>query len=162
MQAPIKLHWFPMEPTWIVSLCIVILAALPHQLPVNVSFGLTRSIGILFFGLVSALVLWKKPVLGMAMFIFLASVNLSNYIEGFQNITRDRVQKTKKWAGEIIMDEEPTMIQERTDAIIVRDDVQEDDTWFGESILGETPKAIQERSTPDQPYQETEYSQDRY
>ena len=156
MQAPIKLHWFPMEPTWIVSLALVILAALPHQLPVNVSFGLTTTIGRVFFGLVSALVFWKKPVLGMAMFILLASTNMAKYVEGYQNITKDHVQKPKKWLGEVIMHEEPAVIQERTDDIIVQDDVNKEDTWFGESVLGETPKGIQERSTPMQLFQESE------
>jgi len=147
-----------MEPSWIVSLGLIVLAALPHQLPLNVSFGLTTPVGSLLFAVLAAAVLWKKPVLGMAMFILLASTNMANYVEGFsQNITKDKIQKTNKWTSEIIMDEEPVVIQERTDAVIVHDYVNpKDSTWFGESILGETPKGIQERSTPMEPFPETE------
>jgi hypothetical protein len=160
MQAPIKLHWFPIEPSWIIAIVIVILAALPHQLPV--SLGLRTNIGRIGMLLISIAVGWKKPVLGVALFILLLSTNMSDYIEGFaQNITRDRVNKKGLWYSEEVMHEVPTTIQEKTDSLLVQDHVTEQNAgpWFGESSLGENPQGIQERSSPIHLIQETSYPQ---
>ena len=145
-----------MDPVWMVAIGITVLAALPHQLPIHVSFGLTTTMGSILFGCAAVAVGWQKPVLGMAMFILLASTNYSNYVEGFQNILKDKVDKKKLWASENIMQEEPEGIQERTDAVIVTDEVKGGSHhWFSEDALGEEPQSIQERSTPTEVYQES-------
>jgi len=162
MQAPpIKLHWFPMDPSWMVAIVVIVFAALPHQLSIPVSFGLRTHLGRILFAASAIAIGWKKPVLGMALIILLVSTNISEYVEGFsQNITRDNVNKKGRWYSEEVMNEEPSTIQERTDGIIIRDDITDQDAkpWFGESSLGETPQGIQERTTPMQPVQETNES----
>jgi|LauGreDrversion4_1035100.scaffolds.fasta_scaffold07372_7 hypothetical protein len=153
MQAPpVKLHWFPIEPTWIVALIIVILAALPHQLPIPLSFGLRTTFGRLigFFG---SLVLWYyKPILGTACLFLLVTTNMSEYVEGFV-ITKDKIRKSGTWSNEI---EAPDAIQERSvDDIINSDEVQGDHRWGNEIIDDIHPESIQERSTPTEVYQES-------
>jgi hypothetical protein len=162
MQAPpsiIRLHWFPIEPTWIVSLGIIVLAALPHQIPVPIAFGLRTPLGAFAFGLLSVAALWKKPVLGMAMMILLVATWMSNYIEGFStNITKDKIYTKKRWLSEEIMHEEPTFIQERTEQIILNDEVQDMEPWMVEETLGEHPSGIQERPVLPIDMQETSQS----
>jgi hypothetical protein len=161
-QQPIKLHWFPARPTWIVSIVLVILAALPHQLPLPVAFGLRTVIGATLFAVVAAAVYWKEPILGIAMFILLSSTYTSSYIEGFgQNIIKDSVNRTKsRWMSEVVMGESPDIIQERSDSILTTDVVTDQDAkpWFGEDALGEHPTSFQERSEPSQTLQETSES----
>lgn len=155
---PIKLHWFPMEPTWIVSLGIVVLAALPHQLPIPVSFGLRTTLGrILGIGLAAGIG-YYKPVLGMALLFLLVTTNMSEYVEGYSGITKDKIKKSGTWFSEDVMGETPEAIQERSDEIISSDDVQGSNRWYEESTMDEFPKAIQERSTPTEVYQESRES----
>jgi hypothetical protein len=152
---PIKLHWFPMEPTWIVSLVVVVFAALPHQLPIPLSFGLRTSIGrLLGMGLIVAIG-YFKPVLGMALFFLLVTTNMSEYVEGFAGITTDTIKKKGKWFSEDIMGETPEAIQERTDELISCDNVQGSNRWHEETTMGEFPKTIQERTSPTEVYQES-------
>ena len=163
------MHWFPVEPSWILSVGLIVLAALPHQLPLPVSFGLRTGLGATCFALLSAGVMWKKPVLGMAMFILLAGTWMSNYIEGFAgkkegftaNIIKDAVQNKHRWLSEEIMNEDPHGIQERTEYNMINDDVTEQDAqpWLVEDVLGETPMGIQERPVQPMQMQETTYSQ---
>ena len=159
MQHPINLHWFPIEPSWMVAVAIVILAALPHQLPIPMSWGLRTNIGRILGLVVAVAIGYHRPVLGMAVAILLISTNLSNYVEGYQSITKDKVERKHRWTSEEIMFEEPEAIQERSESIL-RKDIVTDQTqsWEDERTLGEKPTGIQERAMTTQAYQDTEYS----
>lgn len=150
-----------------VSVAIVTLAALPHQLPIPVSWGLKTPIGRILGLAVSVAIAYYKPVLGMALGILLISTNMSNYVEGFtlrerftQTITKDKVEKKHRWTSEEIMFEEPEAIQERSESVLLKDSVTDQDAkpWLGERTLGEEPKGIQERTQQPQAFQETEYN----
>ncbi len=150
-----------------VAVATVTLAALPHQLPIPISWGLRTNIGRILGLAASVAVAYYKPVLGMALAILLISTNMSNYVEGFdsfkegyQSITKDKVERKHRWTSEEIMLEEPEAIQERSDSIIRKDTVTAQDAkpWLGERTLGETPTGIQERAMSAQTYQETEYN----
>jgi len=158
-QPPIRLHWFPVRPVWIVSAVIIVLAALPHQLPVPVSFGLQTTAGAILFAAASAAVAWKEPVLGAAMFMLLATTYTSSYVEGFSlNITQDHVDpKKRRWGAEKALNEQPDTIQTKTQSSMTREHVTPDDAghWFGEESLGENTVEFQNLSDPDVAYQET-------
>ena len=143
-----------------VAVATVTLAALPHQLPIPISWGLRTNIGRILGLAASVAVAYYKPVLGMALAILLISTNMSNYVEGYQSITKDKVERKHRWTSEEIMLEEPEAIQERSDSIIRKDTVTAQDAkpWLGERTLGETPTGIQERAMSAQTYQETEYN----
>lgn len=150
-----------------VAVAIIVIAALPHQIPIPVSWGLRTSIGRILGLATSVAVAYYKPVLGMALGILMVSTNVSNYVEGFgslkegyQTITKDKVEKKNRWISEKIMFEEPEAIQERSESVLLKDAVTNQDAkpWLGERTLGEEPKGIQERSMPAQAFQETEYS----
>ena len=87
-----------------VSVAIIILAALPHQLPIPMTWGLRSNIGRIL-GLVLALATgYHRPILGMAIAILLISTNMSEYVEGFtQSISKDRVERKQRWTAEEIM-----------------------------------------------------------
>lgn len=156
---PIRLHWFPVRPVWIVSAAIIVLAALPHQLPVPVSYGLQTTAGAILFAAASAAVAWKEPVLGAAMFMLLATTYTSSYVEGFSlNITQDRVDpKKRRWGAEKALNEQPDTIQTKTQSSMTREHVTPDDAghWFGEESLGENTVEFQNLTDPDVAYQET-------
>jgi hypothetical protein len=164
MPSPPKMHWSPVEPSWIVSIGMVILAVLPHQIPAAGRHLLQHPNGSLLFAAVSAVVAWKKPTLGMAMFILLAGVVLSEKaVEQFAAmvLNKDSVQRKRqnqnqnstsnqkhRWYEEEVLSEDPHGIQERTENPILNyDEVteQESEPWFGERTLNETPEAIQEK-----------------
>lgn len=153
MQAPpsLKPHWIPVNPSLLVSAGLIILAALPHQVPVHIRRALTGPVGAFLFGLLSITVFWHKhALLGMAMLIFLAGVYLSGPVaEGFaaEMIVKDRVARKRRWMGEEILSEDPHGIQERTeDQVINLDEVgHESEHWFDEQVLDVHPTAIQER-----------------
>lgn len=156
---PIRLHWFPVRPVWIVSAAIIVLAALPHQLPVPVSYGLQTTAGAILFAAASAAVAWKEPVLGAAMFMLLATTYMRSYIEGFSlNITQDYVDtKKRRWGAEKALNEKPDIIQTKTQSSMTREHVTPDDAdqWFGEETLGENTIEFQNLTDPDVAYQET-------
>jgi len=156
MPSPPKLHWSPVEPSWIVSIGLVLLAVLPHQIPVSGRRFLQHPIGSMLFAAVSAAVAWKKPSLGMAMLILLAGAVLSTApVEHFgaMVLNKDRIQKQQnqqkhRWYEEEVLSEDPHGIQERTENPILNyDEVtdQEAEPWFGERTLDEQPEAIQEK-----------------
>jgi hypothetical protein len=151
-----------MEPIWMVSVAIIILAALPHQLPIPMTWGLRTNIGRIL-GLVLALATgYHRPILGMAIAILLISTNMSEYVEGFtQSISKDRVERKQRWTSEEIMLEEPEAIQERSETMLLKDTVTAQDAkpWEDERTLDINPKGVQERTSPDLPFQETEDSQ---
>jgi len=167
-QVPIapthRLHWIPVEPSWLISICLVVLAVLPHQLPRSLTKGLQSNLGGLLFAAGALFIFWKKPVLGTALLLLLASIRSATYLEGFvatPTITRDIVAKSnpKKWLVEDIMDEDPHGIQERTDGPgILYDAVKKDHRWDSEEILDEHPEGIQDRPVGSSPVEETSRS----
>jgi hypothetical protein len=71
---PIRLHWIPVCPSWIVSAGIVLLAVLPHKIPVTGRRVLGHVTTRLLFAAAAIYVWLLKPVLGTAMLILLASL----------------------------------------------------------------------------------------
>ena len=148
-----RLHWSPVEPSWIVSVGLIVLAVLPHQIPESGRHILQHPVGSLLFAALSAWVAWKAPVLGAAMFIFLTGVILHSKPtrEPFAaiHLNKESVPKnSRKWLGEELMSEDPHAIQERTDNPTLNyDEVSEHESapWHGEGALNEQPHAIQER-----------------
>ena len=154
-------HWSPFEPSWIVSISLVILAVLPHQIPATGHTLLTHPIGVVFFILISLYIFLLKPVVGMAMFILLASVfnfkMSSTSIEFFQpqHLNKDyvfpqQIKHRQRWLDEEILFETPDGIQDRTDEpALLFDKVtphERSQTWINESDLQEHPAvAIQTR-----------------
>jgi len=104
---------------------------------------------------VIATVGYYKPVLGMALLFLLVTTNMSEYVEGYEGIIKDKIKKSGTWFAEDVMGESPDMIQERGAELISSDDVQGSNRWYQESALDEHPKTIQERSTPTEVYQES-------
>jgi hypothetical protein len=157
-----RLSWFPIHPSWIVSVGFSLFAVLPHQTPLYIYKALRSRIGALAFAALSMYVFWNIPVLGMAMIIFLVSLQMNTYVENFSSmITKEKVSTTKRWFQEEVLMEEPTFIQDRTDSPgIIMDEVTGDSQkWMGENILGESPLAIQERPVGSFYYQESSQSE---
>jgi hypothetical protein len=156
-----RLHWIPVEPSWLVSVCIVILAVLPHQIPRTLTRGLQSNLGGLLFAAVSIFIFWLKPVLGTALLLLLAAIRSASYLEGFvamPTITKDPVEKSKrqKWLVEEVMDEDPSGIQERTEGPgILYDAVKQNHRWGSEEALDEHPEGIQDRPVGSSPIEET-------
>jgi hypothetical protein len=153
-QNPVKLHWIPVEPSWLVSAGLILLAALPHQIPAYIRTFLLSSAGALLYAGAAAWTLYKKPVLGIAMFLLIIGLRLTTGSEGFLApiLNKDPVQpqqRKQKWLQEEITAEEPHVIQERTDnEAITFDEVSPEEreaNWYSESALDEHPLAIQER-----------------
>ena len=154
---PIRLHWIPVSPSWLVSIGIVLFAVLPHKIP---AFGiqiLTHTTTRLLLAAAAAYIWVLKPVLGTALFILLASCVILPNVESFTadivNLTYDSVSHTptrKKWFVEDILAENPTGIQERTGETNINYDEVPDEsiTWESERILGEHPMAIQDKPVP--------------
>jgi hypothetical protein len=167
-QPGIRLHWSPIEASWIVSIGLVLLAALPHQVPSTGRSILTHPVGWILFAGATVYVFWLKPIVGIAMSIFLAGITLpalfSYSRENFENrpsLTVDviqnkhggqgqgqgQVKSRHRWLDEIFLSETPEAIQKLTDdPAILYDKVtpQESAKWFSEDVLGEHPVAIQE------------------
>jgi hypothetical protein len=150
----VRLHWIPVEPSWLVSAGLVVLAVLPHQIPSTGLRVLRSGLGSVLWFALSLAVAYKKPVLGVAMLMVLASVRIQSASEPFQApiLTKDTVQnKQRRWFQEEIMMEEPAIIQERTDRpqiLLDKVDGEEHQKWFVEEQLDETPMGIQERPVP--------------
>ena len=149
--SPMRLHWIPVEPSWLVAVAIIVLAALPHQIPLVFRKGLRTWIGGSAFAAVIAWVGMKVPVLGMAMALMMASVLLSSvgsepFVAPVLNV--NRVASKKRWFSEEVLSEDPHAIQERTESpSFLLDKVGEDEkhVWLDEDILDLHPEAIQER-----------------
>ena len=159
MQAPPpqppRLHWIPVNPSWIVSIGLIILAALPHNVP---EFGrrlLSDTIVRVLFAAAAIYIGLMNPVLGIAMLIFLASTVLFPITEGFviANLNKDKVHYKKRndWLGEELMSEDPHGIQDLTSETNLNfDSVPENKpSWIIEKILGEHPTAIQDKPVPE-------------
>ena len=155
-----RMHWSPVEPSWIVSLGVIVLAVLPHQIPRAGREAIQHPIGRLLFAAFSAVIWYVKPVLGMSLLIMMAGILLHapSAVEPFAatNLNKERVQPVSgpgsgvhKWFDEYVLREEPRAIQERTEnPVMSYDEVVDDDTniWHSERILHEQPKAIQEKA----------------
>jgi hypothetical protein len=182
MQAPPpqphRLHWIPVDPSWLVSAGLVVLGVLPHQVPATFRRAMRAPLGAVLFAAAAAWVWVLKPVLGSAMAIFLAAIVIyetssaaggyepsllkkrwaesrhASYTEGFMSaptLVRDRVQKnTHRWYQEVAMQEKPKVIQERTGGGRINVDTvfESDATPWHDEPEG-APHAIQERTVPE-------------
>ncbi len=162
MQAPppqpIRLHWIPVEPSWLVAGGLVLLGSLPHQVPAAGQRMLSSPIGALLFAALAAWVAWRAPVLGAAMFIFLAGVVIAGRSEResfagrAEVLNKDKVTKKQRWFVEDTLEEKPKGIQDRTEGpALTFDDIDHPHTWEVEQALEENPVAIQERPVPELP-----------
>lgn len=154
----------PVDPSWIVSAGLILLAVLPHQVPATFRRAVRAPLGLLLLGAATIWVWTLKPVLGIAMAIFLAAIVIyqSQHMmltEGMSSpvLIRDRVsdKNQHRWFQEVAMKEQPKVIQERTESgRISIDTVTEHDAtpWYDEP--DGAPHAIQERSAPDHPLAE--------
>ena len=159
-------HWSPVEASWIVSIGLVIVAVLPHQIPSVGRYILTHPLGWFGFAGMSAYVFWLKPLVGMAMFILLAGISFELFrsiimrqplvaVEAFAplNLNNDKIGKTGKtrhlWLEEEILSEIPEGIQTLTEeSNLTFDSVAPNNRgtrWFVETQLNERPVAIQDR-----------------
>ena len=160
-QGPLKLHWSPLEPSWLLSIGLILLAVLPHQIPAIGRRILTHPIGALLFAGLAAFVWTHVPVLGAAMVLFLAGVLISSWLvqrEGFAPmvLNKEGVEKKdkKRWLNEEILSELPDAIQEKTDRTYLNyDEVTEQESapWAVEDALGEHPVGIQDRAISTEP-----------
>lgn len=143
---PPRLHWIPVKPSWLISAGLVLLAVLPKQVPYRHVFR--NMWGIVAFGALSLYVMTLHPVLGMAMLIFLAGMNL-NSVEGFANapiLNKEPVNKKKTWFVEDTLNEKPRGIQERTDNPSLQfDEITSDEHWYDEDVMGVDPLGIQDK-----------------
>ena len=157
-----RIHWIPVEPSWLVSVGIIILAVLPHQLPRSLTRGLQTNLGGILFAAASLYIFWLKPVLGTSLLLLLAAIRSATYLEGFvatPTITKDPVEKRQKWLVEEVMDEDPSGIQERTEGPgILYDAVKQNHRWGSEEALDEHPEGIQDRPIGSSPIEETSRS----
>ena len=156
---PPRLHWIPVEPSWIVAAGLIILAALPHKVPATGRYILRHPVGAVLFAGLSIAVTMKVPVLGVAMLLFLAGVWFmrTSRVETFTPtvLNKDQVQTSVKkssqrarnrWFEEEVLSEDPLAVQERTDnPTLTYDEVEGSGQWWAEEVLDETPLAIQER-----------------
>lgn len=164
-------HWIPMEPSWLVALALVLLAVLPHQLPRHVYSTLRHPLGAILLILVAAaLTFWfKKPVLGIALLLLVAAVQIrarQHPREGFAApiLVKDRSKhkdNDKRWLVEETLNEDPHGTQEHTEEggfLYDEVDTEHSRPWFVEDSLGEHTRAIQDRpvgtaGTTDTPYE---------
>jgi len=151
-QAPVRLHWIPVCPSWIVSAGIVLLAVLPHKIPVTGRRVLGHVTTRLLFAAAAIYVWLLKPVLGTAMLILLASLVMMPEAEAFTtsitNLNHDRVKSgSNRWLVENTLAEKPHGIQDRTaDSNLTYDEIPDESlTWHSEKILDEHPTAIQDK-----------------
>ena len=151
-----RLHWSPVPASWLVSVALIVLAALPHQIPAPLRRGLRHPVGTISALAVAAWLFRKTPVLAMALILLIVSVTLlpsNTSTEAFapQTLRKDTVmphQKSRRWLSEEILSEDPHGIQERTETPdLLLDMVGKDEkhAWLDEETLGEHPMAIQER-----------------
>jgi hypothetical protein len=158
-----RLSWFPVHPSWIVSAGFALIAVLPHQTPRYIYTALRSKLGAGLFAILSLYVFWNIPVLGMAMCIFLVSLQINTYVEHFSstNLSKEKVTTKHRWFQEEVLLEEPTAIQDRTDSPGILTDEIDANThhWVSEHIMGETPTEIQEKPVGAPYAQETSYSE---
>ena len=93
--------------------------------------------------------------------MLILSVAIHRSVEGFASppilikdvIKRPQTEKQQPWFEESVMDEAPTMIQDRTEeSTFLQDIVSPEErsvSWYDEEALNQIPLAIQERGVPD-------------
>jgi len=149
---PLRLHWIPVCPSWIISAGIVLLAVLPHKIPVASRRVLSHVTTRLLFAAAAIYVWMLKPVLGTAMLILLASLVLlpdaetEAFTTAITNLNHDRVKSgSNRWLVETTLAEKPHGIQDRTaDSNLTYDEIPDESlTWHSEKVLDEHPTAIQ-------------------
>ena len=130
---------------------LILLAALPHQLPAIVHRGLYSMMGSIVFASAAVWTFTQIPHLGVAMFILLAGVWIRpRAFEGFAApvLNKDRVTTKKRWFEEEVMMEDPHQIQDKTEGPMLNlDEVGHDDAspWHAEDVFDEHPTGIQDR-----------------
>jgi hypothetical protein len=169
------------EPSWLVSGGLAVLAVMPHQIPLAARQVIRNPVGAILAVTMAAWLSHQSPVLAIALLLLIAGVWTMPFAsEPFQSavsglykqasssaghepfvsstvLNKDIVNRKRRWLGELIMSEEPSVIQERTDApAILKDEVghEEAKPWFGESAMGEHPAGIQERPVAWRDYDE--------
>ncbi len=167
-QQPHRLHWSPVEPSWIVAIGLILLAVLPHQIPRMGRSILRHPAGALAFAVIAAFVAYNVPVLGAALFLFLAAVLLAAAptTEYFAPMVLnkeevDTKQKRQRWLNEEILSELPDAIQEKSDSTYLNYDKvteQESGQWAAEDMLDEHPVGIQDRTISTDPDYDTSSS----
>ena len=157
-----RLHWSPVEASWIVSVGLVILAVLPHQIPVFGRAILQSWVGSVAFAGLSLWVGAQKRVLGTAMLILLVGVLVDGYLFGPRvherfwsqqaSIQKDEVALSSdpfKWFEETVLEIKPKYVQVRSDnPDLLFDKVTSANRaarWFDEREIGENPRAVQAR-----------------
>jgi len=136
-----------------VSIGLIILAVLPHKIPLfgRQLFGLT--VVRILFAAASIYIGLMKPVLGMAMLILLASVIIMPVSESFalMRLNKDKSEHRNHWLGEVSLAEEPEFIQTSTRETNVNFDKVSDNKslWEDEKTLGQHPRGIQEKPVPE-------------
>jgi hypothetical protein len=162
-----RLHWIPVEPSWLVAAGLAILAALPQQVPKAAATAFRTWLGAAAWLAVAIWVGLRKPVLGIAMGLLLVAVRLApTTAEPFTApiLNKDRVhsRERQRWLSEEVLSEDPHGIQERTENPgLLYDKVSAEERaagWHSEKVLGEHPEAIQERPVPSMPEDETSHS----
>jgi hypothetical protein len=132
---------------------------LPHQVPATFRRAVKAPLGLLLFAAAAIWVWTLKPVLGMAMIIFLAAVVIyqsqhTMLTEGMTTpaLIQDKVsnKKPQRWFQEVVMQEKPKGIQERTgNGRIIVDTVTEHDATPWHDEPEGAPMSIQERTVPE-------------
>lgn len=162
--SPIRLHWIPVPPSWLVAAGLVLLAALPHQVPAAGRRALQNPLSAAAIAAIAAWIAWRGyHVLAAAIILLIAGVWICGPNGGREAfvapiLNKDHVKRERhRWLSEEIMSEEPTLIQERTEGPALVEDEVHDTThrWEIEQAMEEHPVAIQDRPVADLP----EYSE---
>lgn len=149
-------HLIPVNPSWVFSGALLVLAVLPHQVPsllrvfLHSWFGLSIGFGIAFW----LFAYLKQHILAVSFFMFISAHFINSFFpERFrgsrskqENLNKDSLQNKKKWFDEETMMEEPTAIQERTDSDNLLFDKIYSSSKDEEETFEEYPIAIQERT----------------
>ena len=146
---PIRLYWSPISPSWIVSIGLVILAVLPHKIPLLGRQLLGLTVVRLLFAATSIYIGLMKPVLGVAMLILLVSVIMMPVSESFSlmRLNKDSSGRKNHWLVEETFAEEPDFIQISTRETNLNLDKVSDNKprWGSEEALEEHPQGIQDK-----------------
>lgn len=156
-----RLHWSPVAPSWIIAGGVIVLAAMPHKLSPHFRAFVRQPLGFLLAAAAIAWLFTKHVVLGAACAMLILSVVIHRAVEGFATppilikdvVKRSQTENRQPWFEESIMDEAPTMIQDRTEESTFLQDVVSPEeratTWYDEAALNQTPLGIQERGVPE-------------